>query len=170
MKRIHRLLIGFFLLSTTAILLGCGEEESIAQQSPVASNGIVLDVYKSESCGCCGVWTEYMKAYGYNIRIHHPDDLNAVKDQYGIAAQWQSCHTAVTENGYFFEGHIPAKLVSQFLKNPPTNAAGLAVPGMPLGSPGMEVGDRFTPYDIVQLNKDGSTTPYATISEAAQQY
>lgn len=166
------------IASASILLLACSEEDaSIANangqadtQETVASNDITLDVYKTETCGCCGIWTEYMQANGFAIRIHHPEDLNTIKDQYGIAPQWQSCHTAVSSGGYFFEGHIPVKFVNQFLQNPPDNAAGLATPGMPLGSPGMEVGDRFTPYDIVLLKKDGSAETYATINNAQDQF
>ena len=74
----------------------------------------------------------------------------------------QSCHTGVSADGYFFEGHIPAKFVTAFLANPPENAAGLAVPGMPAGSPGMEMGDRFNPYSVILVKKDGTTEVYAT--------
>ena len=70
----------------------------------------------------------------------------------------------------FFEGHIPAKLIRQFLQNPPANARGLAVPAMPLGSPGMEVRDRFTPYEALQLNQDGSSSVYASINQFEQKY
>ncbi|WP_369802079.1 DUF411 domain-containing protein [Microbulbifer sp. Q7] len=82
----------------------------------------------------------------------------------------QSCHTSVSADGYVFEGHIPAKLIRQFLRNPPAGARGLAVPAMPLGSPGMEVGDRFTPYKVLQLNRDGSTSVYANIDHFEQQH
>ena len=83
--------------------------------------------------------------------------------------KWQSCHTAVTKGGYVFEGHIPAKYIEQFLASPPEGALGLAVPGMPLGSPGMEMGGRFTPYDIVLMNKDGSSSVFAHVPSAAAQ-
>ena len=73
----------------------------------------------------------------------------------------RSCHTAVTSDGYVFEGHVPAKYIAQFLANPPSEAIGLAVPGMPMGSPGMEYQNKFSPYQVMQINKDGSTAVYA---------
>jgi hypothetical protein len=129
-----------------------------------------LDVYKDPSCGCCNNWIEQMTAINFDSTIHHPGDLNAVKLEHGFRAELQSCHTAVTAEGYAFEGHVPPKLVRQFLDNPPANAKGLTVPGMPMGSAGMEMGDRFQPYDVIQLNKDGSTRLYASIKSAAEQY
>jgi hypothetical protein len=92
-----------------------------------------------------------------------------VKHDLGVLPEWQSCHTAVTKEGFVFEGHVPAKFIEQFLAAPPEGALGLAVPGMPLGSPGMEMGDRFTPYDIVQMNKDGSSRVFAHVDSAAAQ-
>jgi hypothetical protein len=92
-----------------------------------------------------------------------------VKHDLGVLPEWQSCHTAVTKEGFVFEGHVPAKFIEQFLAAPPEGALGLAVPGMPLGSPGMEMGERFTPYDIVQMNKDGSSRVFARVGSAAAQ-
>ena len=131
---------------------------------------VPIDVYKDPSCGCCSIWIEHMDANGYVSAIHHPADLNATKASLGIPPSLQSCHTAVTAQGYWFEGHVPARYVTRFLASPPANGIGLAVPGMPLGSPGMEVGDRFTPYDVMLLNKDGSTSVYVSIGSAAEQF
>ena len=91
------------------------------------------------------------------------------KDRYGVPDNMRSCHTAVTTDGYVFEGHVPAKYVEQFLANPPVQALGLAVPGMPMGSPGMEYQNQFDPYQIMQINKDGSSEVYMDIQTAEQQ-
>jgi hypothetical protein len=131
---------------------------------------VPLDVYKDPSCGCCVNWIDQMTERNFQSTIHHPSNLNAIKLEHGFVPQLQSCHTAVTAEGYAFEGHVPPKLVSQFLQNPPANAKGLTVPGMPMGSPGMEMGGRFQPYDVIQLNRDGSTRVYAQIRNAADQY
>lgn len=130
---------------------------------------VVLDVYKSETCGCCVGWIEHMDEHNFHSNIFHPADLDGVKEKLGIKREWASCHTAVTKEGFLFEGHIPAKFISQFLANPPENALGLTVPGMPIGGPGMEMGDRFTPYDILLMFKDGSSKIYASIGSAADQ-
>ena len=81
----------------------------------------------------------------------------------------RSCHTVVTTDGYVFEDHVPAKYMAQFLENPPVQALGLAVPGMPVGSPGMEYQNKFMPYQVMQLNKDGTTQVYADIESVEQQ-
>ena len=129
-----------------------------------------FDVYKSPTCGCCGDWIEHFEESGFSTETHHPEDLAAVKIQQGIQGNYQSCHTTVSSNGYVFEGHIPAKFIRRFMLNPPTDAIGLTVPGMPLGSPGMEVEDRFTPYQILVLFKDGSNEVYAAINSYSEQF
>lgn len=128
-----------------------------------------LEVYKEETCGCCVFWIEHMETNGYASTIHHPADLNGVKAELGVLPEWQSCHTAVTSAGFLFEGHVPARYITQFLAAPPDNALGLAVPGMPLGSPGMEVGDQFSPYDVMLMKKNGTAEVYASIKSAADQ-
>ena len=134
------------------------------------TQNLVLDLYKSESCGCCSGWQQQMESQGFAVHVHHSDDLNAVKNAHAIAPAYQSCHTGVSASGYVFEGHIPAKFIKAFLDNPPAAAKGLTVPGMPLGSPGMEMGDRFTPYDVLLLKNDGSTEIFAHIESKSDQY
>ena len=131
---------------------------------------IALDVYKSPTCGCCGKWIEHAEQRGFSVSTHHPEDLNQLKVDQGIAPRVQSCHTSVSAEGYVFEGHIPARYIRDFLANPPAGARGLAVPAMPLGSPGMEVKDRFMPYEVLLLQDDGSTAVYAKVTTPGQQY
>lgn len=135
-----------------------------------AAEPIRLEAFKDESCGCCGLWVEHMESQGFACNVRLPDDLNAVKERFGIPPQFQSCHTAVSTDGFLFEGHVPARFVAQFLAAPPAGARGLMVPGMPLGSPGMEVEDRFTPYDILALMADGSAAVYASMRSRADQF
>lgn len=130
---------------------------------------VVLDVYKSPSCGCCEVWIRHLEQQGFLTRTHHPADLDALKAKQGIPPEQQSCHTAVSAGGYVFEGHVPARFIRQFLANPPAHARGLAVPGMPIGSPGMESGDAFQPYQVMLLKDDGGPEVYATVSTPADQ-
>ena len=95
------------------------------------------------------------------------EDLHIIKSQYGIAGQHRSCHTGVVtvlEQDYIFEGHVPAEFIKQFLSKPPAGALGLSVPGMPAGSPGMEVGDRKDHYQVLLLNTDGSSSVYAEVN------
>lgn len=119
-------------------------------------------VYKSPTCGCCGAWVDHINQAGFRTKIQHPNDMNTIKDQLGISPVYQACHTAA-HSGYVFEGHIPADVIEHFLAKKP-DALGLAVPGMPMGSPGMDLGGAFNPYQVLQLNKDGSSTPYAKVS------
>jgi hypothetical protein len=126
-------------------------------------------VYKSPTCVCCGDWVEHIELAGISAKIQHPSDLNTIKDQLGVSPVYQACHTGALE-GYVFEGHVPADVIQQFLVDKPKNAIGLAVPGMPLGSPGMETDSQFRPYQVRQLNKDGSSTPYAKVSASKTVY
>ena len=171
----------FFLrslaISALLILTACakadhdlGKNSADAASTAIAPIASTLVTYKSATCGCCKLWVEHAAANAFEVDAQNVSDLNAVKDKYQIAAEFQSCHTSVSSSGYVFEGHIPAKLIRQFLQNPPAGSRGLAVPAMPLGSPGMEVGDRFTPYQVLQLNKDGSTAVYANIDHFEQQH
>ncbi|MEH6503605.1 MAG: DUF411 domain-containing protein [Cycloclasticus sp.] len=126
---------------------------------------VKLDVYKSPTCGCCVKWIDHIAANGFDAKKHHPADLNAVKQQFAIAPQYQSCHTGVSKEGYVFEGHVPADIMQRFLAEKPEGALGLAVPGMPVGSPGMEMGDRRDDYDVLLLKKDGGSEVYARIRD-----
>ena len=128
-----------------------------------------MTVYKSPTCGCCAEWVEHLEKAGFHPLVKHPDNLNAIKQQLAIAPEYQSCHTAVYGN-FIFEGHIPVKFIQQFLNNPPKGAKGLSVPAMPLGSPGMEMGNRFTPYTVYQLNIDGKHTVFTRVSRFEDQY
>jgi hypothetical protein len=131
---------------------------------------VVLNVYKEPTCGCCNGWIDHMNENGYTTAFHHPTDIQSLKDEFGIKNEWRSCHTAVHETGYLFEGHIPEKFIAQFLASPPEGALGLAVPGMPLGGPGMEMGTRFTPYEVLLMNKDGSSSVFVSVKKASEQH
>ncbi|MEM5528584.1 DUF411 domain-containing protein [Gammaproteobacteria bacterium AS21] len=122
-----------------------------------------MTVYKSSSCGCCTAWVDHMKDTGIKTSVRHPSNLNIIKQKMGVKPAYHACHTAIMQ-GYVFEGHIPAAAIEQFLQDKPANAIGLAVPGMPMGSPGMETNKAFKAYQVLLLNKDGSSTPYASVS------
>ncbi len=109
-------------------------------------------VYKSPSCGCCGDWVVHMREAGFPIEVHDVDDVDPYKQRAGLTPHLASCHTAFV-GGYALEGHVPADDVKRLLRERPAGR-GLAVPGMPLGSPGMEVGDRRDAYDVL-LYRDG---------------
>ncbi len=142
---------------------------SAVAKAPATAEKVALEVFKSPTCGCCGVWIDHLKAAGFATGVHNETNMTEIKGRHGIKPGQSSCHTAVSPDGYVFEGHIPAKYIKRFLAEKPANAIGLAVPGMPVGSPGMEMGDRFEPYRIVQINKDGSTTVYAEVASPTDQ-
>ncbi len=145
------------------ILSACSNNNEPDVSAVAANSATKLEVYKSPTCGCCKDWVDHMEDDGFQTLVHHPADLSGVKQQYGISSEHQSCHTAISEEGYVFEGHVPSELVKRFLENPPKGAAGLAVPGMPIGSPGMEMGDRVDQYSVFILYKDGRSEHFAEV-------
>lgn len=152
------------------MLLGILTTSSWSFAGTSAGPQISLDLYKSETCGCCKKWGAHLADNGIATKAYHPEKLTDTKDALGIPQRLRSCHTGVSEGGYYFEGHIPAKVITRFLASPPAGAAGLAVPGMPMGSVGMEMGTRFTPYDIIIVMKDGSTSVFDTMTSLEHQH
>lgn len=138
----------------------------------LAQNAVMMDLYASPTCGCCSIWQEHAQERGFAFNVLHRDndELTLEKLRLGINLRYHSCHTAVSADGSVFEGHVPAYLIHQYLAAKPADSIGLAVPGMPLGSPGMEAGDRLNPYDVLLLKTDGSTEVYASITNLQMQY
>lgn len=154
-------------IAVSLTALGCAPGEAGSAESGAAETGgseatlvsgeisdMTVTVYKSPACGCCESWVEHLRAAGFDVEVEDTNDLAAVKAEAGVPAGLQSCHTA-TVGDYVFEGHIPVEDIVSFLEEKP-DARGLAVPGMPIGSPGMEQGDRVDPYDVILF--DGSGT------------
>ncbi|HWP83626.1 MAG TPA: DUF411 domain-containing protein [Terriglobia bacterium] len=123
-----------------------------------AVQGPKMTVYKTATCGCCGKWVEHVKNNGFQVTVHEVADLSEYKERYGVPKELESCHTAIV-GGYTIEGHVPAADILRLLKEKPA-AKGLAAPGMPLGSPGMEMGDRKDAYDVLLFTADGKTTVF----------
>ena len=119
-----------------------------------------VEVFKNPDCGCCGAWVEHLKAAGFPVKVHETPDTSAVRKRHGIPDEFGSCHTGVV-SGYALEGHVPAEDIKRLLAKKPA-AAGLAVPGMPVGSPGMEVGSRNDPYQVLLIDKAGRSSVFAT--------
>ena len=133
----------------------------LAARSPRAAKPSVA-VFKSPTCGCCAKWNAHMTAAGYTVNSTDRVDMSAVKDEQHVPAALRSCHTAVVA-GYVLEGHVPADVVDKLLAEKPAGVVGLAVPGMPMGSPGMESADGAkTPYTVMAFTKDGQSRVYAT--------
>ena len=122
-----------------------------------------LLVHKTPTCGCCKMWVKHIENNGFTANTQDHQSLIDIKEKLKIEPKYRSCHTAVSSEGYFFEGHVPSKYINQFLMESNPDAIGLSVPGMPLGSPGMEVEGRFMPYDVLIHFKDGRTKVYAEV-------
>lgn len=135
------------------VLIAGGRSKEPAGSVGELAGGPGVHVYKTEYCGCCAKWVDHLEDAGFAVTVEDVRDLAAVKRREGVPADLSSCHTALVE-GYVVEGHIPPSIVQEFLAEAP-DVVGLAVPGMPIGSPGME-GTPFEPYDVIAFGKDGS--------------
>lgn len=118
-----------------------------------------VTVFKDPNCGCCKAWIEHLRQHAFDVTAKDTSDITAPKRTARVPEKLYSCHTAFV-NGYVIEGHVPAPDIKRLLKEKP-KVAGIAVPGMPLGSPGMEVGNRKDKYDVIAFNRDGTTTLFA---------
>ncbi|WP_020654105.1 DUF411 domain-containing protein [Massilia niastensis] len=117
----------------------------------------VIEVYKSASCGCCKEWVKHLEANGFSVKARDVDNPSDYREKFGIPHEFGSCHSARV-NGYALEGHVPAAEIKRLLAEKP-RARGLAVPAMPMGSPGME-GPRSDPYDVLLVKDGGKATVY----------
>ncbi len=138
------------LTGSTFVLAACGQ---------AAQAKATLEVYKQSSCGCCKVWAEYMEDHGYIVNVHNVTDVAPMKREYGVPKSLESCHTTRV-GGYTVEGHVPAEVVDRLLAEQPS-IAGIALPQMPAGSPGMPGKKRgkWTVYEI----KNGRRRVYTRI-------
>ena len=118
----------------------------------------VVTVYKSPTCGCCGKWIDHLEDAGFRVVSRDRQDMNPIKESYGVDYQLRSCHTA-TVDGYVVEGHVPADDIKRMLREKP-QITGIAVPGMPLGSPGME-SEHQDPYEVIAFKKGQKNEIYA---------
>jgi hypothetical protein len=119
-----------------------------------------MTIYKSETCLCCEKWVDHVKAAGFTTTVHDRDPIDPIKDELAIPRHVRSCHTAQV-GGYLIEGHVPAADIKRMLKEKP-RLMGLAVPGMPVGTPGMDQpGVPAEPYHVVGFQKAGATSVYA---------
>ena len=134
---------------------------SACGQSAEPAAGPSILVHKTATCGCCRLWVEHLRSAGFAVEARNVDDLNAIKQRVGVPVGHGSCHTAEVA-GYFVEGHVPADDIKRLLAERPNNATGLVVPGMPVGSPGMEApSGEVKPYDVLLVARDGSTSVFA---------
>jgi hypothetical protein len=139
------------LLSAAAVSAALLLSQAAAAAAPV------INVYKTATCGCCKAWVEHLQHNGFTVHAHDVEAPAVMRAKFGIPEQYGSCHTGIV-NGYAVEGHVPAAVIKRLLKEKP-KASGLAVPGMPMGSPGME-GDHSEAYDVMLISKKGKATVY----------
>jgi hypothetical protein len=133
----------FLVIGLLGINAGANAEETAKADE--------LLVYRSSSCTCCGKWVEHVQKQGFKVKDIVTDSLQLIKDKYGVTSELASCHTAII-NGYVIEGHVPAEDITELLKTK-SKVAGIAVPGMVNGSPGMEMGAKSDPYKVVSFDK-----------------
>jgi hypothetical protein len=134
---------------------------AVAAQTPKA--GPTMEVYKSPTCGCCSKWVDHVREGGFTVKVNELSDeaLASLKEKHGVPRTAQSCHTGLV-GGYVVEGHVPVAEVHRLLKEKPS-VAGIAVGGMPIGSPGMEVpGQRAQTYNVMTFDKQGALKVYST--------
>ncbi len=123
------------------------------RQTQTFEKPIDIVVYRSPTCGCCGKWLKHLEKHQFEVRDVITEDMDSIKQKYGIPRQLASCHTAVVD-GYVIEGHVPAADIKTLLKDKP-DIIGITVPGMPSGTPGMEMGDRKDAFNVISFDKDG---------------
>jgi hypothetical protein len=150
----------FALLALVLVPMAClnAAPAAKAPTNQQTSQAPEMTVYRSPTCTCCGRWLEHMKQNGFAIKDIPTEDMDAIKRQHGVPAALQSCHTALV-GGYWVEGHVPAEDVKKLLRDKPA-VAGISVPGMPVGTPGMEMGPRQDPFAVMQLGKSGITSVF----------
>ncbi|MCU7856556.1 MAG: DUF411 domain-containing protein [Candidatus Thiodiazotropha sp. (ex Lucinoma annulata)] len=122
-------------------------------------NAADIVVYKSPTCGCCSAWIKHLQKNGFSVEMHDRKNMQLVKKSLGVPSHLQSCHTALVGD-YIVEGHVPADDITRLLKEKPA-VKGVTVPGMPMGSPGME-GPRKDKYDVLTFEKNGKTRVYSS--------
>jgi len=143
-------------LRATAVLLG-----TLVLTMAGGAQAAAMTVYKTAACGCCEDWVAHVRAAGHDVTVHDVSRAELVerKRELGVDSGLAACHTAVVE-GYVVEGHVPASDIERMLRKRP-DFAGIAVPGMPVGSPGMEYGDRRDPYNVIAFRADGAMKVFA---------
>jgi hypothetical protein len=156
------LAVGLVTISTvlTSCAVGQGyKSQTVVNTAEQVAMSHELTVFHSPTCSCCSQWIEHMEAAGFQVEDKITEDMTAIKQQYGVPANLASCHTTIVA-GYVVEGHVPAEDVQSLLTEK-LDVSGITVPGMPIGSPGMESGNYVEPYTVFSFMEDGSTATFA---------
>ena len=148
------------VLTTRRLLLALPAGLLLASCKPASAAAQAITVYKDPGCGCCTGWVEHLRTAGFAVTVVASIDRTALQSRYGLPPEAGSCHTGII-GPYLVEGHVPADDIKRLLRERP-KAGGLAVPGMPIGSPGMEMPDGSRePYDVLLVKLDGTTSVFA---------
>jgi len=149
-NKVWLVLVGLFFINSS-VALAAETDWSKAKESHASIKNI--EVNYSKSCGCCKKWISHLKDHNFDVKLNATSALREIKKQYGIAGEYSSCHTAII-GGYVIEGHVPADDIKRLLKEKP-DIIGLSVPAMPVGTPGMEQGNRKDPFYVITLPHKG---------------
>jgi len=141
----------FLLLVIASFGLKANEQENVQAK---ASETIEIEVYRSPTCGCCSKWIKHLQENQFVVKDFVTNDVQVIKDKYGVPSNMSSCHTAIVD-GYVVEGHVPAADIKKLLKVK-SKVIGISVPGMPVGTPGMDMGGRKDPYQVVSFDKENN--------------
>lgn len=152
--QIQRFIRSFVLLSIVGMIIGL----SLFSDRTTALAASSVTVYRDPSCSCCGGWIQYLSEQGFQTTEISTADIDTLKQQYGVPNALASCHTAVVD-GYVLEGHVPVADIRHLLEERPP-IAGIAVPGMPIGTPGMENGDQHDSFTVFSFDRQGRTEPF----------
>ena len=143
-------------LKLMAILLAAFSQNLVAEE---AGKPLEMTVYRSPTCGCCSKWLEHAKQNGFKINDVISEDMETIKARFGVPEKLASCHTAIID-GHVIEGHVPASDIQKLLQSQ-SSLTGIAAPGMPMGSPGMEMGGQQDAYKVVSFDKEGKHEVFA---------
>lgn len=132
------------------------------EPSEFPEDPVEMTVYRSPTCGCCGIWLEHVKQHNFVVTDIQSEDVDAIKQKYGVTPELASCHTALV-GGYVIEGHVPAQDIRKLLAEKP-DIVGLTVPGMPQGTPGMEMGGQKQPFSVISFDKEGKQAHFKDYS------
>ncbi len=149
------------ITTAIALLILIASGNGCSDPKPSAPAKVAVAVYKTATCGCCNLWVDHLRMNGFEVEVKDvaAADVRAVSKAAGLEDKDTSCHTAKIGD-YVVEGHVPAADIQRLLAEKPA-VAGIAVPGMPLGSPGMDQGSTKQPYDVIAFTKDGKTSVFA---------
>ncbi|AEI76675.1 metal-binding protein [Cupriavidus necator N-1] len=154
-----------FLRALALGVVSAGALAPVAGALAQAARPLAIDVYKSPLCGCCEDWVKHLRSNGFTVTVHDVEDTGVYRKRFGMPERFGSCHTGHI-GGYAIEGHVPAADIRKLLATKP-RAVGLAVPGMPVGSPGMEQGPRKDPFDVLIVKADGAASVFASYNKQA---